>query len=71
MKLVARLDKSFDQNLSMLDTNISAFFTHHTLNPWKFSRFPKGITPFSKKNKSKKEGSCSTGLFQVVYKHVD
>ena len=63
MKLVARLDKSFNQNLSMLDTNISAFPTHHTLNPWNFSRFPKGITPFSKKNKSKKEGTCLTGFF--------
>lgn len=60
---VARLNKSYCHNLSMLDTNISAFPSHHTLSPWRFSRFPRGITSYQKKNKSKKEGTCTTGFF--------
>lgn len=60
---VARLDKAYSHNLSMLDTNIGAFPAHHTLSPWKFTRFPRGITAYQKKNKSKKEGNCTTGFF--------
>ena len=60
---VSRLAEAYSHNLSDLDTNISAFPAHHTLNPWKFSRFVKGITCYSKKNKTKKEGTCTTGFF--------
>lgn len=60
---VARLAKEYCPNLSILDTNISAFPAHHTLSPWRFSRFPRGITPYQKKSKSKKEGTCTTGFF--------